>query len=122
MDEKYKGPLAYLLGWLGGVIVLAAFKDNTKLTKFHACQAITISVLNMVCGLVLGFIPYVKYFAWIFSILFVVCMVLGIAKSYKEEECELPVISNLTRSIFKKKLAEGDDEVIKNSDDNDNNQ
>ena len=119
MEEKYKGPLAYLLGWLGGVIVLAAFKDNTKLTKFHACQAITISVMNLVVSLVLGFIPYVKYFAWIFSILFIICMVLGIAKSYKEEECELPVISDLTRSIFKKKLAE-DDDVIVNNDNNDN--
>ena len=64
MEEKYKGPLAYLLGWLGGVIVLAAFKDNTKLTKFHACQSITISVMNLVVSLVLGFIPYVKYFAF----------------------------------------------------------
>ena len=75
--------------------------------------------MNLVVSLVLGFIPYVKYFAWIFSILFIICMVLGIAKSYKEEECELPVISDLTRSIFKKKLAE-DDDVIVNNDNNDN--
>lgn len=106
MQEKYKGPLAYLLGWLGGIIVLYAFKDNTKLTKFHACQAITISVVNLIASVVLGFIPVVKYVAWIFSVLLLVCMVLGIAKSYKEEECELPVISDLTRNIFKKQLDE----------------
>lgn len=124
MEEKYKGPLAYLLGWLGGVIVLFAFKDNTKLTKFHACQAITLDIIGLAVGIIVGiisaFISFFGFVASIISILLVVCKVFGIAKSYKEEECELPVISDLTRNIFKKKLAEGDDVII-NNDNNDNN-
>lgn len=123
MQEKYKGPLAYLLGWLGGVIVLFAFKDNTKLSKFHACQAITLDVLSFIFAIVIGiasaFISFLSFAGYIVSVLFLVCKVFGIAKSYREEECELPVISDLTRSIFKKKLAEGDD-VIVNNDNNDN--
>lgn len=113
MQEKYKGPLAYLLGWLGGVIVLCAFKDNTKLTKFHACQAITLSIINLVVAIILGiisaFVPFIGYVGYIVNILLLVAMAFGIAKSYKEEDCQLPVISDLTRSIFKKKLAEDDD-------------
>lgn len=112
MQEKYKGPLAYLLGWLGGIIVLYSCKDNTKLTKFHACQAITLSILNVaiavVFGIISAFVPFVSYISGIFSIIFLIAMVFGIAKSYKEEDCQLPVISDLTRKIFKKQLADDD--------------
>ena len=106
MQEKYKGPLAYLFGWLGGLIILYAVKDNTKLTKFHACQAITISVVSVIVSIVLGFIPYIKYAAGIISLLLFVIQVVGIAKSYQEQEFEVPVISDLTRNIFKKQLEE----------------
>lgn len=110
MQEKYKGPLAYLLGIIGGVIVLYAINDNTKLTKFHACQAITLGITDIVvailAGILAAFVPFLSFAVSILSILFLVCKVLGIAKSYKEEECELPVISDLTRNIFKKILEE----------------
>ena len=106
MQEKYKGPLAYLFGWVGGLIVLYAFKDNTKLTKVHACQSITLSIVSLAVSLVLGFIPYIKYAARIISLLIFVVQIIGIAKSYKEEEWEIPVISDLTRNIFKKQLDE----------------
>ena len=123
MEEKYKGPLAYLLGWLGGVIVLCAFKDNTKESKFHACQSITLDIIGIAAGIIIGiiaaFVPFIGFAGSIISILLVVCKVLGIAKSYKGEPCELPVISDLTRKIFAKKVAEGDD-VIVNNDNNDN--
>jgi len=106
MQEKHKGLLAYLFGWIGGLIILYGCKDNTKLTKFHACQAITLSLTSMVVSLVLGFIPYVKYAANIISLLIFVAQIIGMAKAYKEEEFEIPVISDLTRNIFKKQLDE----------------
>ena len=104
MQEKHKGLIAYLLGWLGGLIVLYAFKDNTKLTKFHACQAIVLSASSMVIGLVLGFIPYIKYAASIINLLIFVAQIIGMVKAFHEEEFEIPVFSDLTRNIFKKQL------------------
>lgn len=104
MKENTKGIIAYLFGWIGGLIVLFGFKDNTKLTKFHACQSITLSLISVVCNIVLGFIPVVKYFAGLISIAIFVAAIIGIVKSYHEEEFEIPVISDLTRNIFKKQL------------------
>lgn len=104
MDQKVRGLLAYLFGWLGGVIVLFAFKDNDDRTKFHACQSIVISVISMLSSLILGFIPVIKYASGIISVLMTVLMIIGMVKAYKEEEYELPVISDLTRNIFKKQL------------------
>lgn len=104
MDQKARGLIAYLFGWLGGVIVLYAFKDNDDRTKFHACQSITISIISMVCGFVLGFIPVVRYFAGIISLGLTAIMIIGMIKAYKEEDFEIPVISDLTRNIFKSQL------------------
>lgn len=101
MDQKVRGLLAYLFGWLGGLIVMFALKDNTEETKFHAGQAIVISVASFAITLVMGFIPVVKSFAWIISTLAFVLQVIGMIKAYKQEAYELPVISDLTRNIFK---------------------
>lgn len=106
MQEKHKGLIAYLLGWLGGIIILYAYKDNTKLTKFHACQAIVLSIGSYISGIVLGFIPYVQYAGYIISLLIFIAQIIGMVKAYHEEEYEIPVISDLTRNIFKKQLEE----------------
>ena len=105
MAQNVRGVLAYLFGVIGGAVVLYAFKDNDSRTKFNACQSIVISLISIVASLVLGFIPYVGSFAAsIISILLFVCSIIGIVKAYKEEDCEFPVISDLTRNIFKKQL------------------
>lgn len=106
MEEKYKGILTYLLGWIGGLIVLFGLKENTKLTKFHACQAITLGVTSNVIWVLLGFIPFVNIIAYIIVALIFVLQIIGAIRAYNEEEFEIPVISDLTRNIFKKQLDE----------------
>ncbi|MBE5806076.1 MAG: DUF4870 domain-containing protein [Clostridiales bacterium] len=106
MEQKVRGLLAYLFGWLGGLIVLFGLKDNSEQTKFNACQSITISVAGIVLGFVLGFIPVIRYFGFVLSGLVFVLQILGCIKAYHEEEYELPVISDLTRNIFKSQLGE----------------
>lgn len=105
MEQKVRGLLAYLFGWIGGLIVLFALKDNNDQTKFNACQSIVISVSSWVITFVVGFIPYVRTLSGIISLLFFVMSVIGMIKAYKEEDYELPVISDLTRNIFKKQLS-----------------
>lgn len=105
MEQKVRGLLAYLFGWLGGLIVLVALKDNSEKTKFNACQSIVISASSMIISFVLGFIPYVGFLSSIISILMSVLLIIGMIKAYKEEDYELPVISDLTRNIFKSQLS-----------------
>lgn len=105
MNQNVRGLLSYLFGLIGGLIVLLAFKDNNDKTKFHACQAITMSVLNVGLSIVLGFIPFIRSISGIVSLLMFVLFIIGMVKAYKEEDYELPLISDLTRNIFKSQLS-----------------
>ncbi len=108
MSEKGKCILAYLLGWVGGLIVLYALKDNTRNTKLHAAQAITLSLGYIIINTAYSFIPItIPFFGTALSVVYVVGLIMGIVKANKEEEDpELPVIGNLAKSIFGKKIEE----------------
>ena len=129
MDQKVRGLLSYLFGWLGGLIILLAFKDNTKETTTHACQAITlsvvyiaisivISILNFMIGLITGLagndvlsviFGIVSFLLGIVSfasfVLYMVFAIMGMIRAYQEKEHNIPVVSGLTQKIFKSKLA-----------------
>ena len=107
MSEKGKCILAYLLGWIGGLIVLFAMKDNTRNTKFHAAQAITLSVGYFLIQLVYGFVPIrIPFFSTALWIIYIIGIIMGIAKANKEEDPELPVIGGIAKSMFSKKIEE----------------
>ena len=129
MDQKVRGLLAYLFGWLGGLIILLSFKDNTKLTNQHAAQScvfyvvyliicIGLWVINFIISLLMSIADNgaIAIICMIISLLiWLVCMVLSVAgiafkiigmiKEYKEKEFNVPVVSNLAQKIFKSKLA-----------------
>lgn len=104
MEQNVRGVLAYIFGWLGGVIVLFGLKDNEELTKFHACQSITMSIVMCVAS-ALSAIPFVGILTSMFALFMFVLAIIGAVKAYKNEEYELPVISDLTRNIFKSQLS-----------------
>lgn len=107
MNEKTKSILAYVFGWLGGLIVLFGVKDNERNTRFHAAQAIVIGVAYLIITTAYRFIPIViPFFGTAMWILYLVLMVMGIIKANKEEEPELPVVGDIAKSIFGKKIEE----------------
>lgn len=107
MSEKAKAILAYLLGWIGGLIVLFAMKDNEKNTKFHAAQAIVLSAGYFIISTVYGYLPFrIPFFTTALWGIYIVGIIMGIAKANKEEDPELPVIGGVTQSIFGKKIEE----------------
>ncbi len=115
MDDKVKGIISYVFGWLGGLIVLLAFKDNNRKTTFHACQAITASVGFIVIRAVYGMIPiYIPFFSTVIWALNIVILVLGITKVVNNDNPEIPVVGDLTKSIFGKKINDTPD-VVNNS-------
>ena len=105
MEQKIRGLLAYLFGWIGGLVILVALKDNNEQTKFNACKAIVISASSMILSIIFRYIPYVGFIRSIISVLMGVLLIIGMIKAYKEEDYELPVISDLTRNIFKSQLS-----------------
>lgn len=107
MTEKGKAILAYVFTWVGGLIVLFGFKDNTKNTKIHAAQAIVIGIAYMVILAVYKLIPiYIPFFKTFIYGLYIVLIIIGIVKANKDEDPELPVVGNIAKSIFGKKIDE----------------
>ena len=107
MNEKTKGIVAYIFSWFGGLIVLFGMKDNTKNTKMHAAQAIVIGVGYFIISIVYSFLPItIPFFTTIISGLYWVLIIMGIIKANKEEDPELPVVGNIAKSIFSKKIEE----------------
>ena len=111
MDRKGKGLLSYLLGWVGGLIVLFGMKDNDRKTAFHACQAITLSLAELVLAFAFGFmgafVTAAGYLSSLVSIAYLVFMIMGIVKAVNDEpDPKLPIIGDLTESIFSKKINE----------------
>lgn len=104
MEQKIRGLLAYIFGWVGGLIVLFAFKDNDSRTKFNACQAIVLGAAGNLIVAVFGWIPGVRYVAYLLASVIFVFSIIGAIKAYQEEDYELPVVSDLTREIFKGQL------------------
>lgn len=107
MSEKAKAILAYLFGWIGGLIVLFAIKDNQRNTKFHAAQAIVLSVGYFAISMIYSFIPVtIPFFSTALWAIYIIGIIMGIVKANKEEDPELPVIGGVTKSIFGKKIEE----------------
>jgi uncharacterized membrane protein len=57
IDEKIVATLAYLIGWVTGVVFLLIEKENS-FVRFHAMQSIVIFVPLTVALIVAGFIPF----------------------------------------------------------------
>ena len=105
MNEKTKSILAYLFGWIGGLIVLFAAKNNSRNTKFHAAQAIVASLGYMILNMIYNWLPFsIPFFGTILWVLYIIVIIMGIVKANKDEDPELPVIGGLAKSIFGKKI------------------
>ncbi len=111
LDPKIAGLLAYLFGWLGGLIIFLIEKDN-KTVRFHGLQSVVLfisfgiiwfvliflvsimSVVSEVLGLLFGFlIPIVGLG---FFILWIVLMV----KAYNLEMYKVPIIGNIVEKYI----------------------
>lgn len=107
MNEKGKCVIAYLFGWIGGLIVLFGLKDNEKNTKFHAAQAIILSAGYMIVRIVYSMIPIIiPFFGTILWVIYILGIIMGIVKANNNENPELPVIGGIAKGLFGKKIEE----------------
>ena len=107
MSEKGKAILAYIFGWIGGLIVLFAIKDSERNTKIHAAQSIVISLGYMLIRIIYSFIPItIPFFSTILWGIYAVAIIVGIVNAAKEQEPEIPVIGDVAKSIFAKTIGQ----------------
>lgn len=106
MNEKTKGVIAYLFGWIGGLIILLGYKDSEKQTKLHAAQAIVLSIVYMILNFAIAFMPVIRDFSWVLSTGYFVIAIIGAVKANKLEEYNLPIITDLASKWFAKQIGE----------------
>lgn len=107
MNEKTKAIISYIIPLCA--VIFFAQKETEKKTKFHCAQVIVIFVAYLILSFITGFIAGltgIGFLSWIAYAFYFVFVIMGIVKANNDEDPELPVIGNLTKSIFGKALGE----------------
>ena len=105
MSEKAKCVLAYIFGWIGGLVILYAAKNNERNTRFHAAQSIVLSVAYFIITVIINLIPFdIPFVGTAIYVVYIIGVIMGIVKACKNQDPELPVVGGLAKSIFGKKI------------------
>ena len=93
LDENIGGALAYVLGFLTGVLFLLLEKKS-EFVRFHAMQ----STIVFLAVLVISLIPF---FGWLIAALSWILWLFLIFKAYQGEKFKLPVIGDIAEKQAK---------------------
>lgn len=112
LEPNVAAMLAYLFGWLGGLIFFLIEKDN-KFVKFAAMQSILLNVAGIViyvaiivlagvlAALTFGIGALAALLIPVFWIAYLIVWIMVMVKAYQNKEWELPVIGKIARSFIK---------------------
>lgn len=106
LDQGVSVLLAYLFGWIGGLIFFLIEKEN-RFVRFHAMQSILLSVTVIVLWIALSIIGFVPVIGWLISLLIIPLMFIGnlalvivlIIKSYQGQWFKLPILGDYAEKI-----------------------
>ncbi len=102
MDENLEALLAYLFGWVSGIIFLFLEKKS-KFVKFHAAQSTVVFLPITVVVWILFAIPFVGWIlAGLIEIGAFILWVILLIKAYNGEEYELPIAGEYARKLAAK--------------------
>ncbi len=91
IDENIEALLAYVLGWVTGIIFLALEREN-KFVRFHAAQSLAVFLPLFVALVILGVIPFVGWIlSLILSILTLLLWLFLMFKAFQGEKYKLPI-------------------------------
>jgi uncharacterized membrane protein len=115
IEENVAGLLAYLVGWITGLIFLLI--DKRPFVKFHAAQSIALNIAFIavwivfwICSSVIAVITsaihipigFLMFFLWpIIGLGFLGLWIFVMYKAYNHEKYKLPIIGNLVEGMVK---------------------
>ncbi|NJE07395.1 DUF4870 domain-containing protein [Thermococcus sp. M39] len=102
LEENVEAALAYVLGFLTGIIFLLLEKES-EFVRFHAMQS-TITFLGIfILQQLLRFIPFLGgILAMLLSLVGLVLWILGIVKAYQGEYYKFPIVGGIAENQVKK--------------------
>lgn len=115
LEPNVAAGLAYLLGIIGGIVMLVGGGTN-KFVKWAAAQSITMWCSYIVGSIVLGIvmkvlavtivlIPIIGLLWLVWGLLWLALWLWTFITAFQGKEVRVPVIEGLTQSIFKSQLA-----------------
>lgn len=113
LEPNVAALLAYLFGFVGGLIFYLIEKEN-KFIRFAAMQSILLNVVGFAVYFLLivltgifavatgGFGAFFGLLVPVFWIAYIIVWIMAMVKAYQNEEWELPVIGKIARNIVEK--------------------
>ena len=100
LKKETAGALAYVLGPITGIFFLVTSKD--PFVKFHARQSTVVFVVLFVLQWVLGITVILFPLSALVGLGSFILWLVLIYKAWQGEQWEVPVISKITKAVFKK--------------------
>ena len=98
MKENTAGLVAYLFGWVSG-LVLYLLENKSTFVRFHALQSLILFGVLSVAGIILRWIPFIGgILSVILGIGTFAAWIVGMVKAYQGEMFKFPVVGDIAES------------------------
>ncbi|MBO8181980.1 MAG: DUF4870 domain-containing protein [Archaeoglobus sp.] len=98
LEENIEGALAYLLGFVTGIVFLLIEKES-QFVRFHAMQSTVTFIVIFIVNVILGYIPFIGWaLNSIVSLVALILWLLGMYKAYKGELYKFPIFGDIAES------------------------
>lgn len=107
MTERTKGILAYLLGPIGGLVILFYVQGTSRETRVNAAQSIVLGVAYILLSVVLGIFSLIistRLLVDLVSLGYFVITIMGCVNAYNEKEFNIPIVTENALKIFANKI------------------
>lgn len=121
LDENLAALLAYVFGWISGLIFFLIEKES-RLVRFHAMQSILLSVAACILGFVIWFLSIISWLvlsqisgilsglvsllvgllAFVVGVGFFVGAIICLIKAFQGQYFKLPIIGNYAEKFSQK--------------------
>lgn len=108
LEPSVAGLLAYLFGWIGGLVMLLIERQHQP-TRFHAAQSIVVFGALSVAAVLISGLSMIPLIGWAFAIvgLFlgpaaVVLWIILMVRAYQQTAIRLPLAADLADQIVAK--------------------
>ena len=100
LPENVANFIAYLFGWISGLLILLVEKDNAEV-RYHGAQSVTLFGSLTVLNLLLPFIPALgPLLLAVLAPLTMLCWIVLMVMSLLGKAPRLPVIENFTQQLL----------------------
>ncbi|MBP1908213.1 DUF4870 domain-containing protein [Methanolobus bombayensis] len=94
VSENIAGLIAYVLGFITGILLLVIEKEN-QFVRFHAAQSTVLFGAVFILNIVLGFIPFLGWLiAFVLSMVALVLWLLLMFKAFNGEIYRVPMVAD----------------------------